>query len=179
MFRPVFCRSMSWRTSAEIAGAELGMGSVVPASGIGGLALGAWILHRRGMDGDRIARRSVSFFLIKSSVNFVAVAVIGAALATGLVGPDLSLWLTGLPAALAALLIVGVGAIPLIGPGTPPEPDASRVMQVIAKARIAVVDGIREARAIFRSPDPLIVVGAVGYWAFDNAVLWATFEALG
>src|SRR5687767_6946017 len=51
MFHPIFCRSMSWRTSAEIGGAELGMGSLVPASGIGGLALGAWILHRRGMDG--------------------------------------------------------------------------------------------------------------------------------
>ena len=179
MFRPVFCRSMSWRTSAEIGGAELAMGSIVPASGIGGLALGAWILHRRGMDGKRIARRSVAFFLIKSSVNFVAVAVIGTLLATGIVGPDLSLWLTALPAALATLLIAVVGAIPLIGPGEPPPPDAGGVRRAISAARRALVDGIREARAIFRSPDPLIVVGAFGYWAFDNAVLWATFEALG
>ena len=179
MFRPIFCRSMSWRTSVEIGGAELGMGSVVPASGIGGLALGAWILHRRGMDGDRIARRSVAFFLIKSSVNFVAVAVIGTLLATGLVGPDLSLWLTALPAALAILLIGVVGAIPLLGPGTEPPPDASRVGRGVHKARVAVIEGTREARAIFRSPDPLIFVGALGYWAFDNAVLWATYSALG
>jgi len=34
--------------------------------------LGAWVLHRGGMDADRIARRSVAFFLIKSSVNFIA-----------------------------------------------------------------------------------------------------------
>jgi uncharacterized protein (TIRG00374 family) len=47
------------------------------------------------------------------------------------------------------------------------------------KARAALVDGIGEARAIFRSPDPRIAIGAVGYWAFDNAVLWATFEAVG
>src|SRR5687767_5225278 len=43
LFRPVFCRRMSWRTSTEIGWAELGAGSVVPASGAGGLALGAWI----------------------------------------------------------------------------------------------------------------------------------------
>ncbi|MDQ3739487.1 MAG: YbhN family protein [Actinomycetota bacterium] len=171
MFRPIFCRAMSWRTSAEIGGAELGMGSVVPASGIGGLALGAWILHRRGMAADRIARRSVAFFLIKSSVNFVAVAVLGLILATSLVGPDLSLWLTALPAAMSVALIAGVGALPRIGRGEGTRP--------LARARRALVDGIREARQIFRSPDPLIVVGAVGYWAFDNAVLWATFEALG
>ena len=87
MFRPVFCRRMSWRASAEIGGAELAVGSIVPASGAGGLALGAWILSRRGMPADRIARRSVAFFLIKSSVNFVAVAVIGTLMAVGLARP--------------------------------------------------------------------------------------------
>ena len=56
MFRPVFCRRMSWRASAEIGGAELAVGSIVPASGASGLALGAWILSRRGMTADRIAR---------------------------------------------------------------------------------------------------------------------------
>src|SRR3954454_7636124 len=78
LFRPVFCGRMQWRLSTEIGLSEVGMGSIVPASGAGGLALGAWILSRRGMSADRIARRSVAFFLIKSSVNFVAVAVLGA-----------------------------------------------------------------------------------------------------
>ncbi|HEX8085937.1 MAG TPA: YbhN family protein [Solirubrobacteraceae bacterium] len=171
MFRPIFCRAMSWRTSAEIGGAELGMGSVVPASGIGGLALGAWILHRRGMDAARIARRSVAFFLIKSSINFAAVAIIGALLATSLVGPDLSLALTALPAAMSVALIALVATLPKIGRGTA----GGRV----ARVRRAIVDGVTEARAIFRSPDPLIAAGALGYWAFDNAVLYATFEAVG
>ena len=51
------------------------------------------------MPADKIARRSVAFFLIKSSVNFVAVAVIGTAMALGLAGPDKSLLLTAVPAA--------------------------------------------------------------------------------
>ena len=41
----------------------------------------------------------VAFFLIKSSVNFIAVALLGTVVALGLVGPDLSLWLTAVPAA--------------------------------------------------------------------------------
>src|SRR5256714_12249461 len=93
LFRPVFCPHMPWRTSWELSWSELAMGSIVPASGIGGLALGAWILREGGMPADRIARRSVAFFLIKSSVNFVAVAVLGTAMALG-VGPHFSPWLT-------------------------------------------------------------------------------------
>jgi uncharacterized membrane protein YbhN (UPF0104 family) len=72
MFGPIFCTGLPWRRSWQIGGSELAMGSLVPASGAGGLALGAWILHRGGMGGERIARRSVAFFLIKSGVNFVA-----------------------------------------------------------------------------------------------------------
>ena len=66
MFGPIFCTGLPWRRSWQIGGSELAMGSLVPASGIGGLALGAWILQRGGMDGGQIARRSVAFFLIKS-----------------------------------------------------------------------------------------------------------------
>src|SRR3954468_16332466 len=84
MFRPIFCRHMPWRTSWEIGWSELAMGSLVPASGAGGLALGAWILSQGGMPAERIARRSVALFLLKSSVNFVAVAVIGTLMALGL-----------------------------------------------------------------------------------------------
>lgn len=74
------------------------MGSLVPASGAGGLAQKARVLHRGGIDGQRIAPRSVAFFLIKSGVNFLAVALLGTALAVGLFGPELSLWLTAFQA---------------------------------------------------------------------------------
>jgi len=151
----------------------------VPASGAGGLALGAWILHRGGMSTERIARRSVAFFLIKSSVNFVAVAVLGTLMAAGLVGPDLSLLLTALPAALSVALIALVVAIPRLGPGADPRPDASRLRRAVVAARRAVISGTAEAVEILRSRDLPVVAGAIGYWAFDNAVLWATFNAFG
>jgi uncharacterized membrane protein YbhN (UPF0104 family) len=179
MFGPIFCTGLSWKRSWQIGGSELAMGSLVPASGAGGLALGAWVLHRGGMDGQRIARRSVAFFLIKSGVNFAAVAVLGALLAVGLLGPKLSLWLTALPAALAALAIGAVAALPRLGPGRPPQPDASRIRRGFKATRRAVIDGTAEAIQILRSGNRRVVAGSVGYWIFDNAVLWATFHAFG
>jgi len=179
MFGPIFCTGLTWRRSRQIGGSELAMGSLVPASGAGGLALGAWVLHRGGMGGERIARRSVAFFLIKSGVNFVAVAVLGAVLAVGLLGPDLSLWLTALPAALAALAIGVVVVLPKLGPGERPEPDASRLRRGVSATRRAVIDGTREAGQILRRRHPAVIAGAIGYWAFDNLVLWATFHAFG
>ena len=177
MFGPIFCTGLSWRRSWQIGGAELAMGSLVPASGAGGLALGAWILHRGGMDGERIARRSVAFFLIKSGVNFLAVAVIGTVMALGLVGPELSLWLTAVPAAVAALAIAAVAALPLLGPGRAASPEDSRLRRGVSAARRAVITGSAEAAQILRSGNRRVVAGALGYWAFDNAVLWATFHA--
>ena len=122
MFGPIFCTGLSWRRCWQIGGAELAMGSLIPASGAGGLALGAWVLHRGGMDGERIARRSVAFFLIKSGVNFLAVAVLGAVMALGLVGPELSLWLTAFPAAVATLALAAVVVDSPPRPGPPPGP---------------------------------------------------------
>jgi uncharacterized membrane protein YbhN (UPF0104 family) len=179
MFRPIFCRHMPWRTSWEISWASLGMGSIVPASGAAGLALGAWILHQGGMPAERIARRSVAFFLIKSSVNFAAVAVIGTLMAVGVLGPHRSLLLTAVPAAAAALVIAIILMVPRLGPGAPPPPGAGRVRRALAAARNALVVGIAEAVEILRSRDRQVIAGAFGYWAFDNAVLWATFKAFG
>src|SRR4029450_6415990 len=131
------------------------------------------------MPGEQLARRSVAFFLIKSSVNFVAVAVLGTLMAVGIVGPHRSLLLTALPAALSVLVILAVLAIPRLGPGRDPGPDASRLARGASATRRAVIDATAGAVEILRSRDVLVIVGSIGYWAFDNAVLWATFEAVG
>jgi uncharacterized membrane protein YbhN (UPF0104 family) len=179
MFRPIFCRSMPWRTSWEIGLAELGAGSIIPASGAGGLALGAWILREGGMPTEQIARRSVAFFLIKSSVNFVAVAVIGTLMAVGLAGSDQPLWLTAVPAAGATLVIAAVLVVPRFGLGRPVPPGAGRMRKALWEVRKALVGGTAEAVRIVRSRNLLVIAGSIGYWAFDNAVLWAAFHAFG
>ena len=179
MFRPIFCSHMPWRTTGEIAWSTLAMGSIVPASGAGGLALGAWILHEGGMPAERIARRSVAFFMIKSSVNFVAVAVIGTLMALGIFGPDKSLLLTALPAAAATIVIGLVLLIPRLHVGEGPEEGAGRVSRFIAHARKALIGGTAEAVQILRTGNVQVIAGSIGYWAFDNAVLWATFKSFG
>jgi len=179
LFRPIFCQNMPWRTSWEIGLSEVGAGSIVPASGVGGLALGAWILSEGGMPAERIASRSVAFFLIKSSVNFLAVAVLGTLLFVGVLGPELSPWLTLAPA-IAAMLAIGVVLIvPRFGIGEEPPEYVGRFTRAIWHARKALIGGTGEAVQIVRSRNRLVLVGAIGYWAWDNAVLWATFHALG
>jgi uncharacterized membrane protein YbhN (UPF0104 family) len=171
MFRPVFCRRMTWRSSAEIGLSELAVGSIVPASGAGGVALGAWILSRFGMPAATIVRRSVAFLLIKSSVNFVAVAVIGVLMFAG-AGPHRSAALTVLPAALAT---AALALVPLLARRLARTPGSGR----LHTAGAAIADGIGEAGRLLRTGDPLLIGGAVGYWVFDNLVLLAAFAAFG
>jgi uncharacterized membrane protein YbhN (UPF0104 family) len=193
MFRPVFCPGRSWRFANRLAWSTLAVGSLVPASGAAGLALGGWVLVQDGMEPERVARRSVAFFLVKGSVNFAAVALLGTATALGLFGPPLPLWLTAAPAALAVAAIAAVVVLARVGeatsgaatatpPGRPLGATAtpsSRLLAATAVARRTIVGGAREAVAIVRSGDPRVIAGAVGYWIFDNAVLWATFHAFG
>ena len=131
------------------------------------------------MDGARIGRRSVAFFLIKSGVNFLAVAVLGTVMALGLAGPELYLWLTAFPAAIATLALGAVLVIPQLGPGQPVGPHTYRIRRALSAARRAVIDGTYEALQILRSRNRRVLAGSVGYWVFDNAVLWATFHAVG
>jgi uncharacterized membrane protein YbhN (UPF0104 family) len=112
-------------------------------------------------------------------VNFVAVAVLGTLMAVGIVGPHKSWLLTALPAALSVAVIVAVLAIPRLGPGGDPGPDAAKPRRAWFAVRGAVIRGTAEAVELVRSRDPLVIVGAIGYWAWDNAVLWATFHAVG
>jgi uncharacterized membrane protein YbhN (UPF0104 family) len=171
MFKPVFCARMSTRTAYELAMSELAVGSLVPASGAAGLAFGAWALGRGGMPAGDIARRTVAFFLLKSGANFVAVAVIGVAMWLG-VGPHRSPLLTLLPAALAVATIAAV-----VGVGRRLRRTAGR--RWYERALDAVADGTREAGRILRRGDWRVIAGSLGYWAFDNAVLWATLHAFG
>ncbi len=178
MLKPIFLRNQSWWDAQRLGWSELAMGSIMPSSGVAGLALGAWVLGRAGMEPKIIARRSVAFYLIKGAVNFVAVAVIGLAMYLGL-GPEVSPWLTLFPAVLATVLIAVVVFIPRLGPGQPAPDDAGRLRRSVVAARRTLVHAVREAGQLLRGGHVAVYVGAIGYWFFDNAVIWATFKAFG
>jgi len=179
MFRPTFCSLMTWRSATELGLSEVGTGSLVPASGAGGVALGAWVLSRAGMRTETIARRSVAFLLLKSSINFVAVAAVGMLVFAGAIGPSQSVWLTLLPAALSVLAIVAIAAVPRIPAGRPAAPDDGRARRLWRATRAALVTGTAEAGVLLKRRDPWLIAGIVGYWAWDNLALWASFRAVG
>ena len=173
VFRAVFCKRMSWRTSTEIGLSEQAANSLLSVGGAGGLALGAWILRRGGVPSAQIARKTVAFFLLTSLANVVFLALGGLALACGLLSGPSNLLLGVVPA------IVGLGAVALaLTAGTVARALASRSMHPrIGAALSAVGDGVDEAVGLLRSP--MMGSGSVGYMLFDVAVLGVCFPAFG
>jgi len=175
VFRGVFCRRMSWRTSTEIGLSELAANSVFSIGGAGGLALGAWILRRGGLPAGFIARRTVAFFLLTSLANVTFLGLGGLALATGLLSGSPGLLLGIIPAVAAALAIaLALGARRLAGAF------ARRSMRArLAAGATALGDGLDEAVRLLRTGDPAIIAGASGYMLFDVAMLGVCFAAFG
>jgi len=173
VFRAVFCRRMSWRTSAEIGLSEQAANSLLSMGGAGGLALGAWILRRGGVPGEQIARRTVAFFLLTSLANVGFLALGGLALAGGLL-PGPSNPLLGIVPA-----IVGIGAIVLaLTAGAAARALAARSMRPRVQVSLSAVgDGVGEAVRLLRSPT--MGIGSAGYMLFDIAVLGVCFPAFG
>jgi uncharacterized protein (TIRG00374 family) len=187
-FRGVFCARLSWRFSYEIGMAEQATNVLIPAGGVGGLALGAWALRQGGMSTNHIARRSVAFFVLTSAPNFVCAAVFGSILATGLVpdaGPGA---LTIVLAGLAWAAIVLVALLPRIlerldpavhAPARGHESRVARLRRVLRQGAVTAAAGVQDAVELVRSREPMALAGAIGYMAFDVAALAAAFAAFG
>ena len=175
VFRGVFCRRMSWRTSTEIGLSELAANSVLSVGGAGGLALGAWILRRGGLPTAFIARRTVAFFLITSLANVGFLAIGGIGLATGLLHGSPSILLGLIPAiAAVAAVALALAARSLAGRL------AQRSMRTrIVAAAEAVGEGVDEALSLLRARDATILLGASAYLLFDVAMLGVCFKAFG
>jgi uncharacterized membrane protein YbhN (UPF0104 family) len=169
---------LPWRFSYEVAMSEQAANVLLPTGGAGGLALGAWALKRIGMPAERIGRRTVAFFLVTSSINFIAVVIAGVGLATGLLPGEVALATALVPAALAALAIAVVVLTPRLLDGAGPA-DGGRVRRAIAAGRTHVAAGIRDAVRLLGSGRPSVVFGAVGYMALDVVALALAFAALG
>jgi uncharacterized membrane protein YbhN (UPF0104 family) len=166
-FRGVFCHRLPWRMSYEVGMAAQGTNVLLPSGGAGGLALAAWALKRAGMPTERLARRTVAFYVLTSSVNFFTAVIAGFALAFG--GGAL-LWTAG-PAVAAAVVIASVLALPRLFT----RPREGRLGRVLT----ALSAGIRDAVRLGRAGHPLILLGAIGFMAFDLLALGAAFTAIG
>ena len=83
---------------------------------------------------------------------------------------------------LSIITLAGVALIPLLAGRRPPRAGAPKPTgwrRFPAAAAAALGDGTREVGSVLARRDWRVIVGSIGYWAFDNAVLWACFKAFG
>jgi uncharacterized membrane protein YbhN (UPF0104 family) len=162
--------------SRRLSLAELGVNSVVSVGGIGGIALGAWVLRTKGVAVERIAKRSVLMFVLTSAVNVGAVALIGVPMWLGLLPGSQNALLTLLPAAFAIAAIIATLAVAGLA-GRLAGRDSLRSGRLHV-ALVAVSDGVHDAMRLIGERDWRLL-GAIGYWLFDTLVLYACLVAYG
>jgi uncharacterized protein (TIRG00374 family) len=189
MFRGVFLRAGSrigWAASYQITMAGLAASRLFAAGGAGGLVLTAWALRRSGMRRRMVADKTISFLVLTYLPYASAVVVCGFGLHWGLFSGDDPFSLTFVPAVVALILLAIAFAIAFIptdlerrmhGFATH-EGRLGRLARQLATVPATTSAGVRDALEHLRSRDPALL-GAVLFWAFQIAVLWAAFHAFG
>jgi putative heme transporter len=179
-------RRLGLRASAEISLGGAAATRLVPTGGVGGAALTIWAFRRAGLGVRAATRTLLAFLVVLYSVFLAAIAVAGGLLALGLAPGGGPLVLTAAPAIAAMLIIAGALALAALRPaGNGLAAAAATGPSRLARGRAAlqtvpatVSDAVRDAIALVRSGD-VRLLGAIAWWAFDAAVLWAMLHALG
>lgn len=164
------------RESAQITLAGAAATRLLPTAGAGGAALALWALRRAGLSAHAAARTLLAFLVVLYAVFLGAIAVSGAVLALGLVtshGPEA---VSAVPA-VGALLAIAAGLITARVRRDPGGEAQDRVARLASGARLLGL-AVRDACRLAGSGDRRLA-GAVAYWGFDGAVLWAMLHAFG
>jgi uncharacterized membrane protein YbhN (UPF0104 family) len=189
VFRAVFVRGQSrigWRESYQITMAGLAATRLFAAGGAGGIALTAWAVRRSGMAARVVACRMIAFLALLYGVYMGTLVICGVGLYLGVFQGPAPFAITIVPAIFGAVVIAVFLAVSLL-----PD-DTERVMgrwrevhgwlgrlgRWLATAPATTGTGVRTAIGLVRSRDPHLL-GAIGWWGFDIAVLWACFHAFG
>jgi uncharacterized protein (TIRG00374 family) len=179
---------LEWRESYQITLAGLAATRLFSAGGAGGIVLTYWALRKAGMPRRQTACRMVAFLVLLYAVYMVALVVFGVLLRTGVLNGASPVGLTIVPAAIAGALIAVFLLIALI-----PEDFERRLesfsegyrfrrwAQRLASAPATLASGTRTAIAFVRDPSRggMALAGAIGFWAANIGILWASFHAYG
>ena len=176
------------KASYQITMAGLAATRIFSAAGAGGIVLTYWALRKAGMPKRRSACRMVAFLVLTYSVYLGALVLFGVLLRTGVLPGDNPVGGTIVPAAVAAALMLLLGLVALI-PGdferrlsaVTGEGWVVRLAQRLASVPATLSTGVRTAIDYLSHPSrgSLAVAGAIGFWAAQIGVLWASFEAFG
>jgi uncharacterized protein (TIRG00374 family) len=171
--------------SYQITMAGLAATRLFSAGGAGGILLTYWALRKAGMERRQSVCRMVAFLVLLYSVYLVALVVFGVLLRVGVLSGDSPLSGTVIPAALAGAAILIVLAIALL----PDDVERrmakhtsghfGRIAIRLATAPATLAQGTRTALEFIRHPGSgaLAIGGAIGFWAANIGILWASFEA--
>jgi uncharacterized membrane protein YbhN (UPF0104 family) len=169
---------IGWRESAQITFAGAAATRLLPTAGAGGIGLAVWALRRAGMNARCATRTLVTFLVVLYAAFLTALGIAGGVLALGLVRSDGPEQLSVLAAS------VSLGALALCIALALRTDDMSRARarggraRRVSDAAMFLGETVRDAWKLVRSGD-WRVAGAVAYWGFDAAVLWAMLHALG
>lgn len=189
LFRAVFIHRTSrigWNASYQITLAGLAATRLFAAAGAGGIALTAWALRRSGMERRLVASRMIAFMALLYAVYMGALVIDGVGLYVGAWPGPSPFAITIIPAIFGGVVItvfICMSLLPrdfdrLVGSRAQGQGFSSWVARRLATVPSAVATGVRTAIALVRSGDPGLL-GALAWWAFDIATLWACFHAFG
>lgn len=189
LFRAVFVRGMSrisWRVSYQITMAGVAATRLLASAGAGGVAVTVWALRRSGMGARLVASRMIAFMALLYGVYMATLVVVGLGLYLGVFPGTAPFAITVGPAifgGVVILLFLGSSMLPwdveaLAVRRTSDRTRLGRFMRRVAAAPAALTVGVKDGLALLRSRDPMLL-GAIGWWGFDIAVLWACFHAFG
>ncbi len=182
-------RRLDMKASYQISVAGFAATRVFSAGGAGGIALTYWALRKAGMERRQAACRMFAFLVLLYSLYLLALVVFGILMRTGVLPGPAPLGGTIIPASVAGLLLALIGLIALI-PGdverrltrlSGSNRRLGRLLGRLATGPATLATGVRTAIDYLRHPrrGALAVAGAVGYWAAQIGILWASFEAFG
>jgi putative heme transporter len=188
LFRGVFVRrgsKIGLRVSYEITMAGLAATRLFASAGAGGIALTAWALRRSGMEPRTVAQRMIAFMALLYAVFMAALVVCGLGLYAGILPGNAPAAITLVPALLALGIVAVFAAVSLVPRDfdrlvarATGEGPLAHLAERLATAPAAAAGGIRTAVGLTRTRDPELL-GAIAWWGFDAAVLWACFHAFG
>jgi len=181
-------RRLDARASYQITMAGLAATRIFSAAGAGGIVLTYWALRKAGMPRRRSACRMVAFLVLTYSVYLAALVLFGVLLTTGILPGSDPVYGTIVPAAVSGAVIALLGLVAFI-PGdferrlakVTGEGRAARLAERLASGPATLATGVRTALDYISHPSrgALAVGGAVGFWAAQIGILWASFEAFG
>lgn len=189
LFRAVFFDKIpiiGWLGSYRISMAGVAATRLFGAAGAGGIALTFWAVRKAGMGRRMSVSYLVAFYVILYAIFMFALVIDGLLLRTGAIPGSAPFAVTIIPAVFGGL-VIAIFTIALVLPGnlermatrwSTGRGRAANIARKLAAVPALIGQGTRVAVDLVRRGDAGIL-GAVGWWAFDIATLWACFKAFG